>query len=187
MSTTQELTFLAITLAARQTAESKFSHFGGSRLRLLQLIMENFEFHKKGYRDGVILVPLPCENFFSGVVQLQKGDLLSGVFDSRREGEEPRKTVTAVGRRKLPAKYVEVVLYRRDVLEEDPSYRASAEWEVISINASPINGPTPLTPQALIANHFEMSGGTSTGYTPEQFESALRESVMFWHDKAMCG
>lgn len=176
-----------ITMASRHTPESRFSHFKGTESQLLSLIKENYIAIKPGYREGVVLVQVPCDNFMSGVMQLNRGDTLQGSFEARREGEVPRKVVTTPGREKLPARFVEVVLYHRDVLEEDPKYKASADWEVISINASPVNGPTPLTPQALIANHFEMSGGSSTGYTPEQFESALKESVMFWHDKAMCG
>jgi hypothetical protein len=37
----------------------------------------------------------------------------------------------------------------------------------------------------LIANHFELDGGTATGMSPEEFEWALRESVLFWKDKAL--
>ena len=178
---------IKITLASRQTPESRFSHFNGTENELLDLLKKNHYSVKPGYRDGVLLVQVPAENFMSGVMQLSEGDALQGSFEARRKGETPRKVVTTPGREKLPARFVEVVLYHRNVLEEDPEYTASADWEVISINASPVDGPTPLTPQALIANHFEMSGGSSTGYTPEQFESALKESVMFWHDKAMCG
>ena len=178
---------IKITFASRQTSESRFSHFNGTDNQLLALIKDDYICVKPGYREGVILVQVPCDNFMSGVMQLSSGDALQGSFEARREGEVPRKVITTPGRKKLPARFVEIVLYHKDVLEEDPEYTASADWEVISINASPVDGPTPLTPQALIANHFEMSGGSSTGYTPEQFESALKESVMFWHDKAMCG
>ena len=178
---------IKITLASRQTPESRFSHFNGTENELLDLLKKNHYSVKPGYRDGVLLVQVPAENFMSGVMQLNEGDALQGSFEARREGETPRKVVTTPGRKKLPARFVEVVLYHRNVLEEDPEYTAAADWEVISINASPTDGPTPLAPQTLIANHFEMSGGSSTGYTPEQFEAALKESVMFWHDKAMCG
>lgn len=178
---------IEVTLASRHTPESRFSHFNGTEAELLDLVFTNFHRSTEGYRPGVRLVNVPPDRFMSGVMQLNEGDTLEGTFEARREGEAPRKVVTTPGREKLPARFVEVVLYHKDVLEEDPEYKASADWEVISINASPVDGPTPLTPQALIANHFEMSGGSSTGYTPEQFESALRESVMFWHDKAMCG
>ena len=176
-----------ITLASRQTPESRFSHFEGTEAELLDLVFDSFFDGKQGMREGIWRVTVPPEQFKSGVVSLKEGDALKGSFETRREGETPRKVVTTSGREKLPARHVEIILYHRDVLEEDPSYKASADWEVISINASPIDGPTPVPPTALIANHFGMSGGSDTGYTSEQFEKELKKSVMFWHDKAMCG
>ena len=178
---------IEVTLASRQTPESRFSHFEGTETELLDLVFDNFFSGKEGYREGVWLVQVPPERFKSGVVQLSEGDPLQGTFEARREGETPRKVVTTIGREKLPARHVEIVLYRRDVLEEDPEYSAVADWEVISINASPTGAAVPVPPNALIANHFGMSGGTDTGYTALEFEEALRESIMFWHDKAMCG
>jgi hypothetical protein len=178
---------IEITLAARQTPESRFSHFEGTEQELLTLVFDNFFSGRQGAREGILSIAVPPARFKSGVASLTTGDILQGTFEARREGETPRKVITTIGRKKLPARYVEVILYRRDVLEEDPSYTASADWEIISINASPTTGPTPVPPSALIANHFEMSGGTNLGYTSEEFEAALKESVMFWHDKSMCG
>ena len=178
---------IEVTFANRQTPESRFSHFEGTEQELLELVFDNFFSGKEGYRDGVWLVTVPPDRFKSGVVQLAEGDTLQGMFEARRKGETPRKVVTTSGREKLPARHVEVVLYRRDILEEDPDYAPVADWEVISINASPTAEPVPIPTAALIANHFGMSGGTDTKYTALEFEEALRESVMFWHDKAMCG
>ena len=176
----------ALTYAERQTPESRFSHFEGTEAELLTLVARCFDMAMPGYREGVVRVPVPHSMFKSGVVQLKEGMELTGGFEPRATGEDPRKYVTAKGS-KMPAKYVEIILYHRAVLEENSDYVAHADWEIISINASPIEESTPLPPSALIANHFEMSGGTATGMSPEQFENALRKSVDFWHDKAMCG
>ena len=126
------------------------------------------------------------DRFRTGIVKLEEGQELLGGFESRRGNEDPRKFVSAKGE-KMPAKYVEIILYNKKVLEEDPEYTAIADWEIISINASPTDQPAPIPPNALIANHFGMSGGTDTYMSPEAFESALRLSVEFWKDKAMCG
>jgi len=178
---------IEVTFANRQTPDSRFSHFEGTEQELLELVFEGFFHGKEGYRSGVWLVTVPPERFKSGIAQLTEGERIWGVFESRKEGEAPRKFVATSGREKLPAKHVEVVLYHRDVLEEEPGYEAIADWEVISINASPTDEAVPIPPNTLIANHFGMSGGTDTKYTALEFEEALRESVMFWHDKAMCG
>ena len=176
-----------LTFAKRQTPESRFSHFNGTEGELLTLVFDNFFKGKQGYREGVWTVSVPPENFMSGVIKLSEGDELQASYESRREGETPRKVVTTSGRKKLPARHVEIILYSREVLAEDPLYEPTADWEIISINASPTPGPTPMQPGALIANHYGMSGGTKTGYSPAEFEVALKEAVMFWHDKAMCG
>lgn len=176
----------ALTFAARQTPESRFSHFEGTETELLTLVSRCFDMALQGYREGVLKVPVPHSMFKTGIVQLTEGTELIGGFESRRGNEDPRKFITAKGE-KLPAQHVEIILYNKAVLEEDPDYQAIADWEIISINASPIDVPAPIPPDALIANHFNLSGGTATGMSAEDFESALRESVDFWKDKAMCG
>ncbi len=176
----------ALTFAARQTPESRFSHFEGTESELLTLVARCFDMAKPGYREGVLCVPVPHSMFRSGIVQLEPGMELTGGFEPRRDGEDPRKFVVAKGT-KMPAEYVEIILYHKDVLSEEEGYEPIADWEIVSINASPTNQPAPIPPDALIANHFGLSGGTDTGMSPEDFESALRQSVDFWRDKAMCG
>ena len=176
----------ALTFAARQTPESRFSHFEGTESELLTLVSRCFDMARPGYREGVLCIPVPHGMFKTGIVQLKAGDELTGGFEPRQAGEDSRKFVVAKGE-KMPAKHVEIILYNKKVLEEDPDYQAIADWEIISINASPTENPVPIPPDALIANHFGLSGGTDTCMTPEDFESALRQSVEFWKDKAMCG
>ena len=55
---------------ARHTENSPRSHFGGSEEELVNLVKENLHNAKPGYRDGVILVPVPPDNFFSAIVEL---------------------------------------------------------------------------------------------------------------------
>jgi len=171
----------------RQTVESRFSHFVGSDLELIQLVEANWANQKKGYRDGVILVPVPSNNFFSGIVKLKAGDKLAGEYLARQNGEVPRKSTWVVGGKKMPAKQVDIILYRSDVLAENNERSSDFEWEIISINANPTNEKVPIPVGALIANHFEMSGGTSTGMTDSEFVKQLKESVLWWSDKSMAG
>lgn len=168
----------------RQTAESPFSYCDLSDSDLLGLVQANFGRAKAGYRDGVVLVPVPVvEGFYSSVVQLRAGDQLHGEFKARCDGEEPRKTLHAVGQ-KIPAKSVEVVLYSKAVLAEGNENTTDADWEIVSINASPEESGTPIMPDALCANHFGLSGGTATGMSDSDFVATLKESVLYWKDKA---
>ena len=76
----------ALTFAARQTPESRFSHFEGTETELLSLVSRCFDMAKPGYRVGVLCIPVPPGMFRSGIVQLEPGMELSGGFEARREG-----------------------------------------------------------------------------------------------------
>jgi len=82
---------------------------------------------------------------------------------------------------------VDVVLYRKDVLAENKENTTDAEWEIVSINASPEEGELPIMPDTLIANHFQLSGGTATNMSDSEFVEALKKSVLYWKDKALVG
>jgi len=178
--------FLAVSdFVRRQTAASEFSYTTLQDLELLKLVVDHFSKSKKGYRDGVCLVSVPPEKFFTAVCQLEEGDKLSGAYRARREGEKPRKAVYKVGGEKMPAKHVDIVLYHKDVLAEDNDRSSEAEWEIISINASPTEGEMPIPTGALIANHLHLSGGTQTNMSNDEFVELLRKSVEFWGDKCL--
>ncbi len=172
-------------LVLRQTPESKYSHFDGSFEELSKLVEECFWAAAPGYRDGVVLVPLPPERFFSGVVELTPDTPLKAEFSARRKGEDPYTSVVALGGEKLPAKVVEVVCYRRGVLLEEGPNAASteAEWEIVSLNARATEGPEPLTPVAMARNFLGLAGGTKADYSAEEFARA----IMYWSKRAMRG
>ena len=186
----------------RQTWDSEFTHFEDDRDALpaevswaavVALVQEHFDEAKPGYRDGVVLVPVPPEHFYTGLVTLKEGDDLVGKYEARRPGEEPRKQVRVcragtrknVGAGKEKCRYVDVVLYRRDVLEESGEDCTGCDWDIVSINGRTMDEEAPIEPWTLIANHFELDGGTATGMSAEEFEADLRKSVLFWKDKAL--
>jgi len=86
---------------------------------------------------------------------------------------------------KTPCKAVDIVLYRKDVLEEGNEQTTGADWDIISINGRITEEDAPIHPDTLIANHFQLSGGTATNMTPEKFEKQLRISTLYWKNKAM--
>ena len=177
------------TFAKRQTSDSRFSHFNGTWNELEQLVVENWENAKPGYRSGVILIRVPAERFFSSMVELKEGDELVGEFVPRRAGEFPRKTLGVASRNKLPATSVDIVLYSSKLLAEDDDNDLLAHdenWEIISINASITAGDTPIHPTVLMHNHFGSSGGTATHLNDGDFVDMLRHSFHFWRDKASC-
>ncbi len=221
-------------LVKRQTKDSKFTHFEGS-WRDLEILAERwFPIAKPGYRDGVLLVPLRGElakRFFCGVVKLQQGDKLVGTYDSRQEGEEPRKSLVLAKSKytqaeveqatwalkllekgeyntegpnaernleeyrailkdvqrksKSQCEAVDIILYSHKTLKENNENSTEAEWEIVSVNGRTTLEDMPIHPDTLIANHFQLDGGTSTKMTPQEFEAALKISTLYWKDKTL--
>jgi len=193
-------------LVRRQTARSRFSYFDGPTEEVIQIVRGipfwYFSRTTSSKREGVLTIPVPEEyvhRFLSGVVQLtapgrhHRGSRLVGKYEARRDGETPRKTVSTPAPQgywyKLPAKSVEIIVYSSKLLAEDDDNSLPPEdgnWEIVSINANPFDGPMPIAPDTLMHNHFGSDGGTATGLSDSEFVVALRESFVYWKDKAMC-
>lgn len=175
----------------RQTPQSGFSHWTLSDDDLLARVLKNLEKATPGYREGVILVPVEPEGFFSSTVSLQEGDRFVGEYVSRKEGEEPRKATYVVSNRfgeqvqKSEAVSVYVVLYSHAVLLEGNENDTDADYEIVSINASATDEEAPIPTGALIANHLQLSGGTATNMSDSEFVELLRKSVLYWKDKSL--
>jgi len=175
----------------RQSKNSRFSHFDGTPEEVIELVRENWDTRIAGFRNGVWLVTVPPEGFYSGVVELVEGQPLFGNFAPRKKGEDPEKVIVTGSRDKLRAGHVQVVVYSTSVLAEDGDNGLPNDdpdnWEIVSINASPTSSPLPITPSALMRNHFGGAGGTDTNMTSEEFVVALKEAWECWKSKAMCG
>ena len=182
----------------RQTPGSGFSYrkYVGSDCDwddVLDDIMSNFDKAYTGSMSGVLYVPLDPENYRTAVRVLKEGDSLFGQFRTRegQEGkEEPRKSIRTTTTGGNDAKTAFAVLYSSAKLSESGQETmlepVAGNWECISINASPVEGEMPIDPETLMHNHFGSSGGSATGMNDEEFVKQLRESFIWWKDKAMC-
>ena len=174
----------------RQTQDSPYSYFDGRIEDVAVMAQDGLkaaENVRMGNRSGVILVRVDPTGFYSGVVEVNENTRLVARFVSRREPEAKFVQVTADGARKLPAQIVDLVLYRRDLLDEkdrSPAVHPGlfAEYEVVSINASVVGGE-PLNPLTMARNMLKLQGGTECNYTAEEFA----KSIVFWSDKVMAG
>jgi hypothetical protein len=133
-----------------------------------------------GYMDGVMLVRPNPAGFLSGVVEIDKDTELSASFVARRKGEDPFIDVRAVGVA-LPAKAVDVVVYRHDVLTKDGDNSTDAAWEIVSVNARPTEEEEPQGPVSMARNHLGLTGGTKHEYTADEFAKA----IVYWSRRAL--
>ena len=180
----------------RQTPNSGYSYRSGLGWDcdwddVLDDIMSNFDKAYTGSISGVLYVPLDPEKYRTAVRVLEDGAELYGRFKVRegQEGkEEPRKSFRTCIQGGDDAKVAYAVLYSSAKLEEQHRQLEPVEgnWELISINASPVEGEMPIHPETLMHNHFGSSGGSATGMSDEEFLKQLRESFDWWKDKAMC-
>ena len=167
----------------RQTKESGFSHFNGTWEELEVLVEDAL--HKEvsirpGYKDGVILVDLPGQMFYSAIVDLDKDSQLVAGYAPRREGEAPYIRIGAKANKQL-ANYASAVLYRWDILSEDNDWGGNAEWEIIAIKARILPEEEPMDPYTMARNFLHLKGGTKGDFTAQQFA----ESILYWNNHCM--
>lgn len=185
----------------RQTKDSSFScsdlPFQEVALLLLSVPSENIT---EGYRPAsydqggrVILARLTDEqvgdNFYSAITLIREGEEVIEGFRSRVEGEDPRPFREVVRDSKPVAKTVDLVFYNSIALAQDGgniSEPTPDNWELVSINASEdacMDAP-PITPTALEANYHNLSGGTETSMTQEEYEAQMKVSKAYWDCRA---
>lgn len=166
----------------RQTKNSRYSYFNGTWEELVKLTEDNFKNRTQGYRDGVVLVPINPKRFYTSLCKINKDSIFETKYVERREGEEPVKVTTLKNGKKSKAKFVNIVLYRKDVLAENNENSTDSDWEIISINASIVENE-PMHPMTMARNMLNKTGGTKAEYTGQQFAEAL----WFWKDYISCG
>jgi hypothetical protein len=166
----------------RQTTNSPYAHFKRSWEELRHLVEEYFGAAQPGYRDGVVLVPVPPEGFWASTVEVDATTKLKATFGARQNGEDPFIQVVAEGA-KQPAVAVDIVLYRADVLAEDNDRSSDADWEVININARLTEEPEPMDPMTMARNMAHLPGGTEGKFTAWQFV----ESILYWSKRCRVG
>jgi hypothetical protein len=165
----------------RQTKDSRFAYWEWTWEELEALVLKHFSEQQPGYRDGVVLIPVPPEGFYSSIIRVHAGDELSSTCEARQDGEGPAIVTTVLNQSKTPARKVDIVLYRSDVLDEDHSRSTDADWEIISINASPIEQDVPMHPLTMAHNELHLEGGTKAEYSKEQYLN----SIIFWSQYSM--
>tara|TARA_Y100000310_G_C20468188_1_gene708689 strand:+ start:228 stop:890 length:663 start_codon:yes stop_codon:yes gene_type:complete len=177
------------TTATRHVAGSGFSFCMEGLDYVCTLTQEAWNNKIPGFTDGVWKVPVNPSSFLTGVVELKEGDILLGSFEKRQGNkEDPRKHTHAIGNF-LPALSCEIIVFSSELLaaNNENTYEPDGNtFEIVSINASPTEGPTPIGPFTMMANYFKFSGGTPyEDMSVEEFVKELEISARYWSNKAM--
>ena len=134
----------------------------------------------EGYRDGVILVPLPqiyVSNFYCPYTKINDNTQLIAKLERRRPDEEPYIQVRALNGSPLKAGNVDLILYHHDVLAESNEQESEGTWELIAFHAIPQDiEKMPMGPVTMMRNQLELTGGTKGHYSTDEWA----ESVNFW-------
>jgi len=171
----------------RQTKESQFTHFNGTWDELVELLnhlqkADDFIDVKDGYRDGVKLISVNPNKFYTYTdFPMFEGMNLDAQWGKTagREHEAPKLQVQIL-ESKVKCRYVDIILYRKDVLEEDGDPVTGAEWDIVSINGRLKKDPKPIDPMTIVRNWKHLPGGTEMkGRTAEDVLEMLCESIMY--------
>ncbi len=93
---------------------------------------------------------------------------------------EPAKLQVKILEPKIPCRYVDIVIYRKDVLEEDGDNVTGADYDIVSINGRVGKNPPPIDSMTLVRNWLHLKGGTAMkGTTPEEMLTMLMDSVLY--------
>ena len=143
------------------------------------------ECQRDGYRNGVVLMSVAPKNFRCGVAKITEDTVFEDRFEARREGEKPFKHRVAVIKEKPQANYVDIVLYHRSVLREDPlceDLPTGYDWFIVSVNCRETEEEYPIPPLTMARNFLVEAGGTKGEYSAEEFA----KSISFWAEHSLC-
>ncbi len=171
----------------RQTEDSVFTHYQGSWEDLINVTIEAFVngSYTLGYRDGVCLVRIPkdeAKKFYTfDAYPMFEGMKLDAQWAKTPGREhEPSKLQVTILEPKIPCNYVDIVIYKREVLEEDNDEATGATWDIVSINGRLAKDPPPIDPMTLTRNWLHLPGGTAMpDTTPEEMLTMLTDSILY--------
>jgi len=107
-------------------------------------------------------------------------------YESRVEGEDPRKSITVKGTNgKQRASAAWAIVYHSDVLKKNDQNEGEGQFEIVSINSSLDGRFEPIHPETMMHNQFGSDGGSDTQMDPEEFMGQLERSFKYWKNKVM--
>lgn len=187
LETSRDNTIGVSEFVKRQESYSIFTHYVGSWSDLADKTAEEFKDgnYTKGYRDGVYLVHMPKHEvglFYTfDAYPMFEGMKLNAEW-ARVPGREhePAKLQVTILEDKIPCRFIDVIIYRKDVLEEDGDDITGCDYDIVSVNGRLAKNPPPIDPMTLVRNWLHLRGGTEMkGTTSEEMLTMLCDSILY--------
>ena len=141
--------------------------------------------YKKGYRDGVILIPVDddlLKHFICPIVKIDENTIFETIPKRRRDDEDLYLSTKALNGTPIKIGSVDLILYRHDVLKETQEEETDNKWELIAFHAIPEGiKELPMGPITMMRNQLCLKGGTKGHYSSEEWA----ESINFWQKYAL--
>ena len=142
--------------------------------------------YKQSYREGVVIIEANdkdfCKKFTCPLIKVDKNTELICKINRRSAKEEDYIQVRALNKNPLKTNKVEIILYRKDVLEETEDAISGQDWELIAFHAMPVGiQKMPMKPVTMMRNQLQLIGGTKAHYSSEEWA----ESIYFWQKYAL--
>ena len=141
--------------------------------------------YRRGYRDGVILVPVDKKllpNFICPIIKINAKTKFESLIKKRRNNEEYYISTKAINGKPITIGGVDLILYRSDVLKETKENETEKYWELIAFQAIPKGiKQMPMGPITMMRNQLCLNGGTQGAYSSDEWA----ESVHFWQKYAL--
>jgi hypothetical protein len=171
----------------RHLEHLQFTHYKGSWNDLIGRVNEQIALGNwsEGYRDGVRLVHMDKDEAqlfygFDGFKKFEGMKMEAVVEKVPGREHEPAKLQIRILEPKIRMRYVDIILYRKDVLEEDGDPVTGADWEVISVNGRLNKNPPPMEAMTMVRNYRHLPGGTAMpGKDPVEFLDELMDAVLY--------
>ena len=120
--------------------------------------------------------------FICPIIKIDKHTKFESLPKQRRENEELYISTKALNGNPIEIGGVDLILYRRDVLDETNERSTNKEWELIAFHAIPKGfKDLPMRPITMMRNQLQLPGGTKGKYTSKEWA----ESVNFWQKYAL--
>lgn len=152
---------------------------------LIRHLQASWETKTPGDKPGIFHIAIPSDWARGEIFTLLPDNSYTSVttFQARKGvKEDPRKSTKITGVTPDKVASADVIVYSKELLGKDAS--SDAEYEVIAVRGL-TEKPNPRVLDTLLANIFNISGGTPVKGTDAEKLKMIEESFLFWRDKMM--